>query len=108
MWGQNGKSNFACLDCRYSASRARWAAGTPRCSSCGEPMEHMGVNFKAPRRRDAQQWEKIRRLVASDIRFHASCRCCQRGNRVEWSIKSLSDAKNQLRQRRSRRKDWSR
>lgn len=100
MFSQFGNTNFACLDCRRVASAV---CGPLTCPSCRKPMEHMGVNFKAPRRTQKSQWEKVRRLIAANRRFTSHCRCCK-----PWEpVKTLSDAKTQLHQRRSDRKVWT-
>lgn len=102
MWGQNGKTNFACLDCRRVASSPSWF-GPLTCPSCRKPMLHMGVNFKAPRRSATAQWEKVRRLRETGCYFVHQC-ARPFPHRGHAPIRTLSDAKSALRQRRSDRK----
>lgn len=102
MFSQNGKTNFACLRCREVASRP-YQEIKPNCPSCRMPMEHMGVDFKAPRKSAHAQWEKVSRLIVANRRFTRHCSCCK-----PWQpVKTLSDAKSVLHQRRSDRKVWS-
>lgn len=105
MWmggSGHGRTNFACLDCRHATSRARWDTA-PSCPTCRKPMEHMGANFKVPRKAAKSQWEKVRRLIAANRRFTPHCGCCK-----PWvPVKTLSDAKSELGQRRADRKVWA-
>lgn len=101
MWGQWGRANFACLDCRHVVSSEQHSG--PICPLCRNPMINMGSAFKAPRKSANLQWRKIERLIAAGLRFTPHCSCCK-----PWvPVKTLSDVKSQLHQRRSDRKVWS-
>ena len=39
------------------------------CAECGGPTHNLGRHFKAPRKSDLRQWEKIRFLLAHGFRF---------------------------------------
>lgn len=41
------------------------------CPDCGQPIDLMGRSFKAPKKSDREQWEKIRRLWEAGFRFHS-------------------------------------
>ena len=106
MWSQHARTNYACFSCRRHGSSEMYCgdASTVICTSCREPMTHMGRNFKAPRRTATKQWEKVRRLREQSCYFI----CHDRRHLHAWStepfVKTLSDAKNRLQQRRSDRK----
>jgi predicted RNA-binding Zn-ribbon protein involved in translation (DUF1610 family) len=42
------------------------------CPQCGNPMEIMGRNFKAPRHANQREWKKIKLLVQNGFRFFSS------------------------------------
>lgn len=105
MWSQHGKTNFACLGCRRVASSPTWF-GDHTCPTCRKPMTHMGANFKAPRRAALKQWEKVRRLRAEGCYFVHQC-TRPFPHRYYTPVRTLSDAKSSLHQRRSDRKVWS-
>lgn len=94
------KSHWACLPCRHTAKFSRYAE--PVCPRCQTLMVNLGRDFKAPRRADKAQWDKVGRLVSVGAVFD-SCGCGGPGYRP----KSLSDAKTELRQRRTDCKVWA-
>lgn len=106
LGSQHAKTNLACLDCKHTA-KYEHAAGQ-LCPHCRKPLTHMGVNFKPPRKGNKRQWEKIRRMVEAGMRFNYGCGCSPgrygRYCEVDHPVKTLSDAKSQLHQRRSDRK----
>jgi hypothetical protein len=96
------KTHYACLPCRYTGKLDQRQAEAPRCPRCREPMVNLGKDFKAPRRAAETQWRKVEMLVAAGITFD-SCGCNGPGPRP----RTLSDAKTQLRCRRTHRKAWA-
>ena len=57
----------ACFDCRKSWKlRARTNAVCPQ---CGSRLCDMGRSFKAPKKSEAEQWEKVRALWSAGFRF---------------------------------------
>jgi len=57
----------ACFDCRKSWKvRAETGAVCPQCAS---PLHEMGRAFKAPKKSDAEQWEKVETLWSAGFRF---------------------------------------
>ena len=72
------KQHFACFQCRKAFKR-RWPCDyLPRgvlasrpfpCPQCGQPMNDMGVDFKAPPQNDQRQWLKVAVLYSFGIRF---------------------------------------
>lgn len=64
-------------------------------------MVDVGRDFKAPRRANTAQWRKIEMLVEAGIEFD-SCGCSGPGYRP----RTLSDAKTEMKQRRTDRKVW--
>jgi len=66
----------ACFECRKSWKvRADTGAACPQCRSC---LHEMGRSFKAPKRSDAEQWQKVQALWSAGFRF--------------WSYRSHPDA----------------
>jgi hypothetical protein len=66
----------ACFDCRKS-----WKVQMDTdavCPQCGAPLHDMGRTFRAPKKSDAEQWEKVRALWSAGFRF--------------WSYRSHPDA----------------
>jgi DNA-directed RNA polymerase subunit RPC12/RpoP len=41
------------------------------CPDCGGKVYLMGRSFKAPKRNDREQWEKVQKLYALGFRFHS-------------------------------------
>ena len=72
------KEHFACFQCRKAFKR-RWPGdyfppgqfdNRPfPCPECGQPMNDMGVDFKAPPQSDQRQWLKVAVLYSFGIRF---------------------------------------
>lgn len=66
----------ACFECRKSWKvRADTGAACPQ---CGSFLREMGGSFKAPKRSDAEQWQKVQALWSAGFRF--------------WSYRSHPDA----------------
>lgn len=68
------KQHYACLECQVSFK------GVLVCPHCRRPMLAMGRDFRAPRRSDNRQWEKVRQLAAAGVLYH-SCGCTGPGPR---------------------------
>lgn len=65
----------ACFECRKS-----WKVrvDTGACPQCGSCLREMGRTFKAPKRSDVEQWQKVQALWSAGFRF--------------WSYRSHPDA----------------
>lgn len=62
------KSHFACFKCRLAFK------GVATCPSCLQPMTHMGMDFKAPPKRDKKWWANAEILARAGYTF-SSCGC---------------------------------
>ena len=86
---------FACLECRKSFKRHVELQNIPQelpCTDCGAPAYNLGRHFKAPRKADLRQWEKIRFLIAHGFRFQK----IRTGNKGQDSVpypETLEEAK---------------
>lgn len=64
---------FACLGCRKSFKRefdlADGCPGQLVCPECGGAAYNFGLHFKAPRKNDLKQWEKVAYLFEHGFRF---------------------------------------
>lgn len=64
---------FACLDCQKSFKRGfKSDDGYPeslKCQDCGGTAYNFGRHFKAPKKNDQKQWEKVRYLFKHGFRF---------------------------------------
>jgi DNA-directed RNA polymerase subunit RPC12/RpoP len=58
----------ACFNCRKSFKLSYEEEHI--CSNCGNKIYLMGRSFKAPKRRDLEQWKKVQKLYALGFRFH--------------------------------------
>jgi ribosomal protein L34E len=95
------KQHYACFDCRKAFKAPlgeidgvvvtprgafvrqkfkKQANPQPTCPECKQPMHNMGLDFKAPKKTDLEQWQKVRRLYAAGFTF-ASCGCGGPGER---------------------------
>jgi DNA-directed RNA polymerase subunit RPC12/RpoP len=112
-------TSYVCLDCRRSVkapafAKPNWrkpkehpsAASAPRCPGCAKPMHDLGHRFKAPRKDDEKQWEKVRRLAAAGFTFHGYRRMPQTLAEVDAFLndqtlgKPLQGTKRQSKRRR--------
>jgi hypothetical protein len=66
--------SFACFECRKAFKKRFVPEQDHKCPQCANPLAHMGRSFKAPRKTEATQWEKVRRLWISGYRFHTNTR----------------------------------
>lgn len=58
----------ACFSCRKSFKLSYGESHT--CPECGETIYLMGRAFKAPKKRDNEQWRKVQKLYALGFRFN--------------------------------------
>lgn len=66
--------SFACFACRKCFKKPFVPDHQYKCPQCAQEMAHMGRSFKAPRRTETQQWEKVQRLWSAGYRFHTNTR----------------------------------
>src|SRR5258708_35995303 len=59
---------FACFECRRSFKRQPDLETRP-CPYCGAPAVRLSRKFKAPKKDDLKQWEKVRFLVDHGFYF---------------------------------------
>lgn len=91
------KTHYACFSCRLSFKRHRrgpfngWVPMPEQalCPNCRGVMRDLGRDFKAPRREDREQWEKVELLYRRGITFD-SCGCDGPGKRP----RTLREAKD--------------
>lgn len=57
----------ACFQCRKSWKVKRDTGSV--CPQCASPLHEMGRSFKAPKRTDDEQWQKVQALWAAGFRF---------------------------------------
>jgi len=64
---------FACLECQKSFKRefglSQEHSEKMKCPDCGGEAYNFGRHFKAPKKTDKKQWEKIRFLFKHGFRF---------------------------------------
>ena len=77
---QRYKDHFACFECRKSFKKKHWLAIRSVCPECAGKLQSMGPDFKAPKRNDIEQWQKVKLLADNGIYFH-SCGCSGPGER---------------------------
>lgn len=77
-----GKRHYACFTCRKSFKQPGTSESESLpsrraflCPQCRRPMADIGSDFKAPRRRDRDQWAKVEALYAFGYLFRP--RCCK-------------------------------
>ena len=86
----NYRDHFACFDCRKAFKYWQWEEAdkatfhrrqqlqhVPRaiiCPDCSKPMADMGLDFKAPPKRDLDAWAILQVLCEHGFTFH-SCGC---------------------------------
>lgn len=66
--------SVACFACRKCFKKPFVPDQNYKCSQCAQEMAYMGRSFKAPRRAEARQWEKVQRLWSAGYRFHTNSR----------------------------------
>lgn len=60
-------AHWACFACKKAYKQPYGASGV--CPQCGQSMENMGMDFRAPRQKDTEQWAKVERLAGRGVRF---------------------------------------
>jgi hypothetical protein len=75
------KPHLACFDCRTVFRRRLRTDVDPsgqehvaRCPQCGQAVADLGLDFKAPPKRDAKRWRELAALWRVGVTFH-SCGC---------------------------------
>jgi hypothetical protein len=58
-----------CLDCHLSFKKPHYEK-TNLCPNCGNPMIELSRKFKAPKKDDIDQWDKIKILIDHGFRFY--------------------------------------
>jgi len=76
----NPKNHYACLDCRITFKKH---GGEYPCPKCGKIMVALGRDFKAPRKQNKAQWDKVRKLFEAGFDFD-SCGCDGPGYRPKY------------------------
>ncbi|HZS06956.1 MAG TPA: hypothetical protein VFD58_19125 [Blastocatellia bacterium] len=87
----NYKGHYACFDCRkafkerngFGGEEYKQKYGEHRkvlCPECHRPMADLGLDFKAPKKMDVKQWQKVEILYNHGFTYH-SCGCCGPGLR---------------------------
>lgn len=63
----------ACFSCRKSFRLSVDSGDAEKvCPECSGTLYEMGRNFRAPKKSDAQQWKKVKRLYEAGFRFIGS------------------------------------
>jgi hypothetical protein len=86
----NYRDHFACFACRKAFKYWQWEAcdettfrrkqrlqHVPReiiCPDCSKPMIDMGLDFKAPRKKDVEAWKILDLIAQNGFTFHG-CGC---------------------------------
>jgi len=88
------KTHWVCFPCKSTFKYdGGWSSPEnitgPICPNCGEKMNNLGRDFKAPRKDNINQWKKIKLLFSRGVRFD-SCGCTGPGYRP----KTYAEAKN--------------
>ncbi len=106
---KNYKNHYACFECRKAFKQpfliekmtqkipqgvARTTTRviqhqTATCPQCHKPMNSMGFDFKAPKRSDKKQWEKVKQLFNAGFTY-VSCGCDGPGTRPQH-LREVSD-----------------
>jgi hypothetical protein len=69
------KEHFACVGCRKAFRKERARFADPGvCPHCGGPLQRVGRDFHAPRRRNRRAWRTVTLLLQHGIRWD-SCGC---------------------------------
>jgi hypothetical protein len=66
-----------------------------RCPNCANPMVMLNRKFSSPKKRDAEQWEKVEQLVAHGFYFFSVYRIAEGGKKVAVPYpERLADVQN--------------
>lgn len=78
---QGYKAKYACFDCRKCFRYERVAVGEAKiCPQCTGILHSMGLDFRAPKQSEVDQWRKVQRLFEQGIDFNC-CGCTGPGYR---------------------------
>ncbi len=65
---------YVCLDCKkvFKKSIDIWKIEKEQrvCPQCGERMYRAGTAFKAPKKEDTKQWDKVKLLITNGFIFY--------------------------------------
>ena len=65
---------YVCFDCRkvFKKSIDIWKTEEKQqaCPQCGERMFRAGIAFKAPKKEDKKQWDKVKLLITNGFVFY--------------------------------------
>ena len=86
---------YACFDCRKSWKIEPREDFQAVCPQCRGVLHEMGRNFKAPKKRDDEQWKKVLALWSGGVRFWGQ-------NVAEPPPERLSEVDDYLRSRAKR------
>ena|SRR5579863_4864924 len=67
----NYKRHWACLACRKSF-KYEHSARKRKCPECGGHLVAIGLDFKAPRQNNINQWRKVELLHSAGVHFGSS------------------------------------
>ncbi len=97
--------NWACFSCRkfYKSPHGEVRREAANCPQCRAPLNNMGLDFRAPRQTDVEQWRKVELLFQNGINF-SSCGCGGPGFRPA----RLREVPNFLAQRERNLAHWQR
>ena len=73
---------YVCFACSKSFRKSP-AEATRACPQCAGPMIMLNRKFSAPRKRDAEQWTKGRRLVEHGFYFFSVYRVGENGKKLQ-------------------------
>lgn len=99
------KQKWACFKCRksYKSHHGEFGRDSAKCPNCQSPMGNMGLDFRAPRQADKEQWRKVELLFENGINY-CSCGCGGPGFRPT----RLRDVPSFLEQRERNAANWQR
>lgn len=63
---------YACFSCRKSFKKRFTLERDYHCPQCAGVLADMGGGFKAPRKGEQKQWQKVERLWTAGYRFRAN------------------------------------
>ena len=96
---------WACARCRKSwkSPRGEVPRASALCPQCRAPLSNMGLDFKAPRQTDKEQWRKVELLLQNGINY-SLCGCGGPGFRPA----RLRDVPQFLQERAQNAANWQR
>lgn len=99
------KQKWACFQCRksYKSHHGGFSRDFAKCPQCQAPLGNMGLDFRAPRQTDTEDWRKVALLFENGINF-SSCGCSGPGLRPA----RLRNVPDFLEQREQNAANWQR